>query len=110
MTDRIERYGEWMGNIGENISFGQKTGKEGFTTLLLIGSLVIIQLIIDDGVKTRGHRKNCFKEDYKLIGICDGEHKQYGTLCVFDFAEEFTPKDGGAANKTKKPLKKSEVP
>ena len=22
MTDRIERYGEWMGHIGENISFG----------------------------------------------------------------------------------------
>jgi uncharacterized protein YkwD len=30
MTDRIERYGEWMGNIGENISFGQKSGKEGW--------------------------------------------------------------------------------
>jgi uncharacterized protein YkwD len=29
MTDRIERYGEWMGHIGENISYGQKTGKEG---------------------------------------------------------------------------------
>jgi uncharacterized protein YkwD len=26
MTDRIERYGEWMGHIGENISFGQSTG------------------------------------------------------------------------------------
>jgi uncharacterized protein YkwD len=22
MTARIERFGEWMGNIGENISFG----------------------------------------------------------------------------------------
>lgn len=22
MTDRIERYGDWMGHIGENISFG----------------------------------------------------------------------------------------
>ena len=29
MTDRIERYGDWMGRIGENISFGEKTGKDG---------------------------------------------------------------------------------
>jgi hypothetical protein len=70
---------------------------------------VILQLITDDGVKTRGHRKNCFNENYKLVGISEGPHKQYGTLCVFDFAEEFTPKDGGAGSKTKKPLKKSDV-
>ncbi len=26
MTSRIERYGEWMGHIGENISFGEFSG------------------------------------------------------------------------------------
>lgn len=29
LEDRIERYAEWMGSIGENISFGQKTGEDG---------------------------------------------------------------------------------
>lgn len=29
MTDRIERYGEWMGHVGENISFGQSSGMDG---------------------------------------------------------------------------------
>ncbi|CAD8171141.1 unnamed protein product [Paramecium pentaurelia] len=81
LSDRIERYGEWNGKIGENISYGQKNGQD-----------VIIQLLIDDGVGTRGHRKNCFSPDFFLVGIAAGDHKQYQTQCVFDFAGEFTPK------------------
>ncbi|CAD8085449.1 unnamed protein product [Paramecium sonneborni] len=81
LSDRIERYGEWNGKIGENISYGQKNGED-----------VIIQLLIDDGVGSRGHRKNCFSPDFLLVGIASGDHKQYQTQCVFDFAGEFTPK------------------
>ncbi|CAD8077000.1 unnamed protein product [Paramecium primaurelia] len=81
LSDRIERYGEWYGKIGENISYGQKNGQD-----------VIIQLLIDDGVGTRGHRKNCFSPDFLLVGIAVGDHKQYQTQCVFDFAGEFTQK------------------
>ncbi|CAK63551.1 unnamed protein product (macronuclear) [Paramecium tetraurelia] len=81
LSDRIERYGEWNGKIGENISYGQKNGQD-----------VIIQLLIDDGVGSRGHRKNCFSPDFYLVGIAAGDHKQYQTQCVFDFAGEFTPK------------------
>lgn len=28
MSDRIERYVEWSGNIGENISYGEETGED----------------------------------------------------------------------------------
>ncbi|CAK82989.1 unnamed protein product (macronuclear) [Paramecium tetraurelia] len=80
LSDRIERYGEWNGKIGENISYGQKTGED-----------VIIQLLIDDGVGSRGHRKNCFGQDFNLVGIAAGDHKTYQSSCVFDFATEFTP-------------------
>ncbi|CAD8126105.1 unnamed protein product [Paramecium sonneborni] len=78
MSDRIERYGEWDKSICENISFGQKTGED-----------VIIQLIIDDGVSSRGHRKNCFKSEIGFVGIYDGQHKQYKNVCVMDFAGEY---------------------
>jgi uncharacterized protein YkwD len=90
MGDRIERYGEWNITIGENISYGQNTGEDG----IKITILVIIQLIIDDGVSSRGHRKNCFKPEFGVVGISDGQHKQFKTQCVFDFAGEFTGKDG----------------
>jgi len=28
MSSRIEKYGQWMGTIAENISFGEDNGKE----------------------------------------------------------------------------------
>lgn len=38
---------------GENIAYGKETGKEA-----------IIDLIVDDGVSKRGHRKNVFKNNF----------------------------------------------
>jgi len=35
----MERYGEWLGGAGENISYGSKTG-----------DAIIMQLYVDDGV------------------------------------------------------------
>jgi len=50
MSDRIERYGEWQGTIGENIDYGgAKEAKQ-----------VLLHLMVDDGVSSRGHRKNIF--------------------------------------------------
>ena len=49
MSVRIEKHEEWMGNIGENIDFGQKSDR-----------CVICSLIVDDGVGSRGHRKIIF--------------------------------------------------
>ncbi|CAD8082988.1 unnamed protein product [Paramecium sonneborni] len=97
LSDRIERYGEWNGKIGENISYGQKNGED-----------VIIQLLIDDGVGSRGHRKNCFSSDFQLVGIAAGDHKQFQTQCVFDFAGEFTPK--GAQGQKPKVLQQQQQP
>ncbi len=79
MTSRLDRYGKWMGKCGENICFGGKTGVD-----------IIVQLIIDDGVATRGHRNNIFSKDYKVTGISAAKHSSYEICCVLDYASEFS--------------------
>jgi len=80
--DRMSRYGEWQVTAGENCAYGGKSGKEH-----------IDQLIIDDGVASRGHRHNIFNEKFKMVGIAVGGHKAYGTACIQDFAGGFSPAD-----------------
>lgn len=59
---------------GENIAYGADTA-EG----------QVIQLLIDDGVPDRGHRKNIFHPGFKRIGAACGPHAVWGYMCVTDF-------------------------
>ena len=45
-------------------------------------------MIIDDGVKSRGHRNNLFGTHYKQIGVASGEHKGYAHCTVIEFFGE----------------------
>lgn len=56
--------------MGENLSFGQQTGED-----------VIMQLFIDDGVADRGHRENLMNDQFRVVGIYSGPHKEYETMC-----------------------------
>ena len=62
------------GSLSENISFGWKTAKD-----------IVLSMIIDDGVKNRGHRMNLFNSNYKKIGVASGKHKVYEHCTVMDF-------------------------
>lgn len=63
MSDRISRYGDWMGKIGENIDFGGKTAKD-----------VVLSLLVDDGVSNRGHRGSVMSSEYVKVGIACAKH------------------------------------
>lgn len=76
--ERIERHGRWEGEIGENIGYGPRSAR-----------LMVMQLIIDDGVKGRGHRKNIFKKGFTTAGVACGPHPRFGTMCVMDFSARF---------------------
>lgn len=78
---RLNRHGKWDIRIAENISYGMKTGRS-----------VVIQLIVDDGVSSRGHRTNMFGEKFQRAGVACGPHKQFGIMCVQTFAGEFVEK------------------
>lgn len=79
--ERMTRYGEWQGQVAENISYGGYTARG-----------VVIQLIVDDGVPDRGHRVNMFAPVYQVVGVACGEHAVFRDMCVMDYAARYTEK------------------
>lgn len=73
--DRLNRYGSWLASYGENISYGRKTPRQ-----------VVVALIVDDGTRSRGHRKNIFNPKFTVAGVATGSHARFGTICTTDFA------------------------
>jgi uncharacterized protein YkwD len=79
MQERIERHGTVLqGVIGENIAYGPSDPRR-----------LVMQLIIDDGVPDRGHRKNLYNSKFNSAGVACGPHPDFGTMCVINFAKGF---------------------
>src|SRR5207237_585638 len=79
--DRISRYGSWSDSVGEDIVYRSRQARED-----------VIALLIDDGVKSRGHRKNIFKSDFHVIGIALSPSAKSPAMCVITFAGGFADK------------------
>lgn len=79
--DRLTRFGSWQDSVGEDIVYDSRSPRED-----------VIGLIVDDGVASRGHRKNLFKTNFKVIGISLGQPVAEQTRCVITFAGDFTDK------------------
>ena len=78
IEDRVKPFGNWQGDIGENLSYGNESARERLLTWL-----------IDDGFSSRGHRKRVMSSDYRVAGLSCGPHPEYGTMCVLDLAGGF---------------------
>lgn len=79
--DRVGRYGQWKTPVSENIAYDGGTARE-----------IVINLIIDDGIPSRGHRNNIFNSSYLVTGVSCGKHPLFGGMCVCTFAGGFTEK------------------
>lgn len=62
------------GFVAENITYGPPSAVE-----------VVRQLIVDDGVKGRGHRRIVYSADFHFAGAGCGTHKVYRRMCVVVF-------------------------
>lgn len=80
LSDRLNRLGTWHGLVAENISTGETEARQ-----------VVIQLLIDDGVPGRGHRRNLFNPDLHQAGAGSAPHRDYRMVVVIDYADGFVP-------------------
>jgi uncharacterized protein YkwD len=78
---RMKRYGIFSGSMiggGENIAYGDATGRE-----------IVCSLLIDDGVPSRGHRTNIMSRDFTQTGVAYGTHTRYRTTCTITYANGY---------------------
>lgn len=78
LSQRLNRLGTWQGRVAENISTGETDARQ-----------VAIQLLVDDGVPTRGHRHTLFNPDLHQAGAGAAPHRDYRTVIVIDYADGF---------------------
>jgi uncharacterized protein YkwD len=48
---------------------------------------IVLQLLVDDGVPSLGHRNTILSEKYTHVGVAIEPHKIYGHNCVQDFSD-----------------------
>jgi uncharacterized protein YkwD len=74
LGDRLRRHGAFSMLMAEDISYGYASPRE-----------VVLQLIVDAGVPSRGHRSNIFNPLFREAGVACAPHRVYGAMCVVDF-------------------------
>lgn len=79
LSDRLNRLGTWQGLISENIGTLEEDPRQ-----------LVIQLLVDDGVASRGHRHNLFNPELHQAGCGTAPHRDYRKVSVIDYADGFT--------------------
>lgn len=77
---RISRHGRSRGRSAEVIDYGWTDARN-----------IVIDLLVDDGIADRGHRRALLDPLYSTAGVSCGPHVRYGLMCVVEMAERFEP-------------------
>ncbi|CAK9013990.1 unnamed protein product [Durusdinium trenchii] len=76
-AERARRYGQFE-LFGECLWYGS-TSADART--------VVLDLIVDDGVPSRGHRKGVLDPRYDMVGVAFGPHVTFGQMAAMEFAK-----------------------
>ncbi len=89
LKKRLLRVGKYEKVASENINYKDTDPRE-----------IVLRMLIDDGVKSRTHRKNILNQQFNLLGLACGEStKDPQMICVLVFADKFNESAG--SNKPK---------
>jgi len=73
-----ERFEPLMGNpyalVAENLAYGYAEAID-----------IVISLLIDEGIRDLGHRKNMLHPQFNSVGVAIRPHETYRVNCVIDF-------------------------
>lgn len=73
-----KRFEKVLGNpysqVAENLSYGHTEAID-----------IVISLLIDEGIRNLGHRKNILHPQFNAVGVVIGPHERYRVQCVIDF-------------------------
>ena len=75
---RISRHGRSRGRSAEVIDYGWDQAKD-----------IVVDLLVDDGIADRGHRRALLDPVYAVAGVACGPHQRYRIMCVVEMAERF---------------------
>lgn len=73
-SDRIARHCKWTGKTGECIHYGYNKALP-----------IVLDLLIDEGIPGRGHRRIILDDAYNYAGVHLGYHKKYTHMSVITF-------------------------
>ena len=88
-SERMSRYGMWHGACGEVVWYGRLPivdEEANRITMKSIAQDIIDDLIIDDGVPSRGHRLALFDPRFKVGGVGVSTHRVFGHVVVINMA------------------------
>lgn len=93
--DRIAEAANQANNVkinplDDNLSYGKQTAQG-----------IVMQLIVDDGVRDRRHRHNIFNPNARATGVACGENSTYKNMCLITFSDQNTATTKLTSNPTR---------
>ncbi len=82
-SKRLERYGTWQRINGENISYSP----------FISARWHVLQLLIDDNVPNRAHRRALLSQEYRTTGAACVGDREFPSICVVTYAGGYTEKE-----------------